>query len=138
MRKVGTHYALGIALGLLVFLISYLLMLIPGIGYGILTVLYVLIVFAQGAFYGFTSVHGRSWSTISFVVNFILWVTELVQLEHLLEGSSAHRLIYHNDSFYWLRFVLGGVLWATNKLVLDLIIDRITGKGKSHAGTVEA
>lgn len=137
MKRIGTHYALGIALGLLVFLVSYLLLLIPGIGYGIPTVLYVLILFAQGAFYGLTAVHGRLWSTISFVVNFILWVTELVQLEHLLESSSAHRLLYHNDSYYWLRFVLGGIFWATNKLVLDLVVDRIIDKRREHAGTVE-
>ncbi|MBK6776127.1 MAG: hypothetical protein IPG74_09900 [Flavobacteriales bacterium] len=126
---------MGVALGLLVFLVSYPLMLIPSIGYGILTVLYVLIIFAQGAFYGLTAVHGRLWSTISFVVNFILWVTELVQLEHLLEGSSTHRPLYYNDSYYWLRFVLGGLLWATNKLVLDFIIGQILDKRKAHAGT---
>ncbi|MEZ4757410.1 MAG: hypothetical protein R2817_11340 [Flavobacteriales bacterium] len=135
MRKIAIHFALGIGLGLLVFMVSYLLMLIPGIGYGILTVLYVLILFAQGAFYGITAVHGRLWSTVSFVVNFILWVTELVQLEHLLEGTSAHQLLYHNDSYYWLRFVLGGLLWAMNKLLLDAIIHAINDTRKAHAGT---
>jgi hypothetical protein len=76
------------------------------------------------------------WSTVGFVLNFIFWTTELVQLEHLLEGSSAHRLLYHNDSYYWMRFVLGGILWVTNKLVFDLIIDRILGKRKSHLSTL--
>lgn len=137
MRKIAIHFALGIGLGLLVFLVSYLLMLIPGIGYGFLTVLYVLILFAQGAFYGVTVVHGRLWSTINFVTNFILWVTELVQLEHLLEGTPAYRLLYHNDSYYWLRFVLGGVFWATNKLVLDLIFDRILEKRRAPAESME-
>ena len=136
MRRIAFHIALGIGLGLLVFLTSYLLMLIPGIGYGILTVLYVLILFAQGAFYGLTTGHGRLWSTISFVVNFILWVTELVQLEHLLEGSSTHRLLYNNDSYYWLKFVLGGLFWATNKLILDFIIDRVTDERRSHVSTL--
>ena len=134
MRKLAIHFALGIGLGLLVFMASFLLMLIPGMGYGILTVLYALIIFAQGAFYVITAVHGRTWSTISFVVNFIVWVTELVQLEHLLEGTSTHQLLYHNDSYYWLRFVLGGVLWAANKLLLDAIIDAMNFKSKVHAG----
>lgn len=135
MRKVVTHYALGLSLGLLVCLLGYLFMLVAGLGFGIF-ILYVLILFGQGAFYGLTAVHGRSWSTISFVVNFILWVTELVQLDQLLEGSSAHMLLYHNDSYYWLRFALGGLLWATNKLVLDFIIDRVTDKRKSHVSTL--
>ena len=39
MRKLAIHFALGIGLGLLVFMASFLLMLIPGMGYGILTVL---------------------------------------------------------------------------------------------------
>lgn len=137
MRKIANHYALGIGLGLLVFVLSFLLMRIPGIGYGVFAVLYALIFFAQGTFYGLTATHGRLWSTISFVVNFILWVTELVQLEHLLEGSSAYGLVYHNDSYYWLRFALGGVFWATNKLVLDLIIELIRDKQRAYAGSIE-
>ena len=137
MRKITIHFALGIGLGLLAFGAIHLMMLIPGVGHGIFTVLYVLILLAQGVFYARTAVHRKLWSTINFVANFILWVTELVQLEHLLEGSSAHRLFYHNDSYYWLRFALGGVFWATNKLVLDLIVDRILGKRREHAGTVE-
>lgn len=137
MRKVVTHYALGLFLGLLVCLLGYLFMLMAGLGYG-LFILYVLILFAQRTFYGLTAVHGRSWSTISFVVNFILWMTELVQLDHLLEGSSAHKLLFHNDSYYWLRFALGGLLWATNKLVLDFIIVRVIDKRKSHVSSLES
>ena len=136
MKKIGTHYALGIALALLVSLVGYVLMLIPGIGYGILTVLYVLILFAQGAFYGLTAIHGKAWSTISFLVNFILWVTELVQLEHLLEGSPAYKVLYKDQ--YWLIYGIGGAFWATNKLVLDLIVDRIITKRKLSASPLEA
>ncbi|MCB9182339.1 MAG: hypothetical protein H6591_00355 [Flavobacteriales bacterium] len=137
MRRIANHYTLGIGLGLLVFVLSFLLMRIPGIGYGVFAVVYALIFFAQGTFYGLTATHGRLWSTISFVVNFILWVTELVRLEHLLEGSSAHTLLYHNDSSYLIRFALGGALWASNKLVLDLIIDRILEKRRAPAGSME-
>ena len=128
MRKIAIHYALGIALGLFVCLVSYLLMLIPSIGYGAFAIVFALFFFAQGTFYGLTTVHGRIWSTVGFVLNFILWTTELVQLEHLLDGSSIHDLLYRDDSYYWLRFVLGGMLWATNKVILDEVIDRIVGK----------
>jgi hypothetical protein len=128
MRKIAIHYVLAIALGLIVFLLSYVLMLIPGIGYGVFTVVFALIFFAQGTFYRLTFVHSTVWSTASFVLNFILWTTEFVQLEHLLDDTSMHRLLYHNDSYYWLRFVLGGLLWSTNKLVLDKVIDMIIGK----------
>src|SRR5690606_10281627 len=131
MRKIAIHYLLGIALGLIVFLLSYVLMLIPGIGYGVLAVVFALIFFAQGTFYWLTAVHSRMWSTVGFVLNFILWTTELVQLEYLLDESSTHRLLYHDDSYYWLRFVLGGLLWSTNKLVLDEVIGYIVGKNSA-------
>jgi hypothetical protein len=135
MRKVLKHYALGAVLGLLVSALSYIAL--SALGYGAFLVIYVSILFAQGTFYGLTAVHSRLWSTLGFVANFILWVTELVQLEHLSEGSSTHRLLYHNDSYYWLRFVLGGVLWASNKLALDFIFERTIDKHKLHAGTSE-
>lgn len=136
MKKIGTHYALGIALALLVSLVGYVFTLIPGIGYGILTVLYVLILFAQGAFYGLTAIHGTAWSTISFVVNFVLWVTELVQLEQLLEGSSVYKVLYKDQ--HWLIYGIGGALWATNKLVLDLTIERVIAKRKLSSSRLEA
>ena len=137
MRKLWSHYTLGIALGLFVFVMSYLLMLIPEVGYGIFLVIIVLIIFAQGTFYGLTAFHGRAWSTIGFFVNLILWATELVQLEQQLDGSSLHRFLYHNDDFYALQFVLGGILWATNKLVIDLFIDQIIDKHKPHVEPLE-
>lgn len=137
MRKILKHYALGITLGLVVFMISYLAMLVPGIGYGVLLVIYTVTLLAQGAFYGLTAAHGRAWSTMSFVVNLVLWVTELVQLEHLLEGSSAHRFLYHDDDSYALIYVLGGFLWATNKLVLDKLIDVVIDQSKTHVQPLE-
>ena len=121
MRKILQHCLLGMALGFFVFLLSYLAMLIPGMGYGVFVFVFALTLFAQGVFYGLTAIHGRAWSTLGFVVNLILWVTELVQLEHQLDGSSIHRLLYHNDNYYALRFMLGGILWATNKLAIDAI-----------------
>lgn len=131
MRKALWHYLLAIALGLLVFGLSYLAMLIPMRGYGALWFMYAFILFAQGVFYGLTAVHGRMWSIVGFILNFVLWTTELVQLEHLLDGSATHRFLYHNDDYYALRFILGGVLWATNKLIIDVCIGWVTKKNST-------
>jgi hypothetical protein len=137
MGKVGIHYALGIVLGLLVFAITYLLMLIPGVGYEIFAVQFAVILFAQCAFYAITAAHGRAWSIVGLVVNLVLWVTELVQLEHFLEGSSAGQFLYHNDDYFALRFVLGGIFWATNKLVIDVSLGQFIHRRKGHVAPLD-
>jgi len=131
MRKTLKHYALGVALGLLVFMLSYLALLIPGIGYGSVLFIYIFIFFAQGMFYGLTAVHGRMWSTVGFILNFVLWTIELVQLEYLLDGSAMHRFLYQNDDYYVLRFLLGGALWATNKLIIDVCIGWVIKRNRT-------
>jgi hypothetical protein len=121
--KALKHYILGVALGLLVFVLSYFVLLIPSIGYEVLGYLYVFTLVAQIIFYWHTSNGNYLRTIINFMLNFFLWTFELVELEHLLEGTTVYRFLYHTDELYALRFILGGLLWATNKLILDIVIE---------------
>ncbi len=87
------------------------------IGWGFLWNIYGYIFFGLVLFYYFTSFHNK-WITIgSFLINFILWVAEQVITECHFHNSP----FYQKDSNYWLVFLLGGLFWGINKVVLDVI-----------------
>ena len=86
------------------------------IGWHFMIVIYILILLLQIAFYILTTNFQFGRTTLSFLLNFILWTLEQV-------GSE---MIFHNTWLYQepgLQVIfLGSTLWATNKLLLDKLL----------------
>lgn len=90
-------------------------MLFPDIGWSILAVYYVLIMVGVTTHYWLTSRLWWPWIALSFLLNFPLWVFEQVQLEHHFE----HTFLYSGDTrLFWVS-IIGGSLWAFNKIAID-------------------
>lgn len=110
------HFGIAIIFAISTAALTDLTTLLPiDIGWHFLTVLYVLIVLGQIAFYYLTT-YANVWLTIlSFILNFILWVAEQVNLERLFHDT----FFYQENDFRYGVIVLGGLLWAINKLAID-------------------
>lgn len=87
--------------------------LFPDIGWHILSIAYLTLFALQVTFYYLTTNFKIGWTISSFIINFILWTIELVVLE-----KSFHNTWIYQDSKI-ASIVLGGILWATNKILLD-------------------
>jgi hypothetical protein len=120
MKRTGKiillHLGLAIAFAISTAALTDLTTLLPiDIGWHFLTVLYILIVLGQIAFY-FLTTYTNIWLTIfSFVLNFILWVVEQVNLESFFHDT----FFYQDKIFRYAVIILGGLLWAINKLIID-------------------
>ena len=77
-------------------------------------------------FYFLTTFFNVGLTVISFVLNFILWVAEQVNLESTFHDSIVYQL---NDRGFTVC-LLGGFLWATNKLILDWVFIKCKAKIK--------
>lgn len=110
------HFAIAIAFAIATTALTDLTTILPiDIGWHLLTVLYVLIVIGLIVFY-FLTTYTNIWLTIlSFILNFILWVAEQVNLESLFHDI----FFYQDNNFRYGVIVLGGLLWAINKLIID-------------------
>lgn len=118
LRKLIIHFVLSIifAFSTLIFT-DFSILVFPGIGWGFLTIFYILIILTQILFYILTS-YTKTWITLlSFILNFVLWVFEQVNLERYFQDS----FFYQDNNFRYGVIVLGGLLWAINKLILDRI-----------------
>lgn len=119
------HFGLSILLVILILSFTYLTeKIFTNIGYGLLTVLYILILIAQILYYFLTSYTKWGLTILSFVLNFIIWVAEQVNLERTFEYSA----FYQDDDFGIKVTLLGGLLWATNKLLLDKLFEKFNLK----------
>jgi hypothetical protein len=110
------HFGTAIAFAVMFAALTDLTTLLPiNIGWHFLTVLYVLIMLGQIAFYYLTT-YTNIWLTIlSFILNFILWVAEQVNLERFFHDT----FFYQDNNFRYAIIILGGLLWAINKLIID-------------------
>lgn len=115
--RIASHYVLAIVLSLALPATIWLEEQISlDIGWHFLTATYILIFLLQLAFYALTTNFKFGRTTMSFVLNFILWTFEQV-------GSE---MVFHDTWFYQesgiLVIVYGATLWATNKLILDKLL----------------
>ena len=101
--------------------------MIEYLGWHLLTVMYLLIVLSLIFHYYKTSYHKPIWIVvISFIINFVVWVTEQVNIESMFQASWLY-----NDNKVG-AFMLGGLLWAINKFVIDFIYLKITAIQKAQ------
>ncbi len=110
------HFGIAIAFAVLTGALTDLTTFLPiDIGWHFLTVFYVLIMLGLIAFYYLTT-YTYIWLTIlSFILNFILWVAEQVNLEKFFHDT----IFYQDNNFRYGVIILGGLLWAINKIFID-------------------
>lgn len=114
------QYLLGIVLSILVIpIFSVTLLLIPNIGWHLLTVIYITILIFQIIFYYLTTKHNLAWTILSFIMNFSIWTLEQVTIEKYFHDS----FIYKYDNLNLNVLILGGALWTTNKIIIDKLFD---------------
>jgi hypothetical protein len=118
LNKIVLHFGLAIVLAIIIHLLTALTGLIPDIGYGILTFIYIFIITGLIIYYHLTTYFNIGLTILNFVLNFILWVAEQVNIESTYHDTA----FYQNGDFHILVVILGGLLWATNKILIDGII----------------
>lgn len=91
------------------------ILIFPNIGWHFLTVYFSLIGVAQITFYYLTTYTNIWFTVLSFILNFILWVAEQVNLESFFHDT----FFYQDKNFRYAVIILGGLLWAGNKLIID-------------------
>ena len=92
--------------------------ILPELGWHILTVLYFTTLILQLTFYYLTTNFEIGLTVVSFIINFILWILEQVGLYNALHES----WLYQNLSVG--PILLGGLLWASNKMLIDYVFTR--------------
>lgn len=134
LKRISIQYFTSIVLAVSVLgLANLIVAMLPDIGYGFLTVFYVAILLGLIVFY-FATTFLNGWQTVfSFVVNFIAWVAEQVNLENALHDRFIYR--FKDDGFS--VFNLGGLLWTTNKILIDFIFIRQGNKVSRSRSRVE-
>lgn len=116
IKTASIHFALAIAFAISTAALTDLTTFLPiDIGWHFLTVLYILIVLGQILFY-FLTTYTNIWLTIlSFILNFVLWVAEQVNLESFFQDT----FFYQEKNMRYAVIILGGFLWAINKQFID-------------------
>lgn len=116
IRATLIHFGLAIIFAVLTVALADLTTLLPiEIGWHFLTVLYVLILLEFIVFYRLTT-YTKIWLTLlSFILNFVLWVVEQVNLERFFHDT----FFYQDNRFRYAVIILSGILWAFNKLIID-------------------
>ncbi len=117
IKTASIHFGLAIAFAISTAALTDLTTFLPiDIGWHFLTVLYILIVLGQIIFY-FLTTYTNNWLTIlSFILNFVLWVAEQVNLESFFQDT----FFYQGKNMRYAVIILGGLLWAINKLFIDI------------------
>ena len=112
------HFGLALLFAIIVFFSSWLSFeIFPSLGYGILWVIYALIIASLIYYYNLTSYYGFSKSLLHFVFNFVFWCIEQI----IISTNFEKTFLYQNENYKILIVILGATLWATNKLLLDSI-----------------
>ena len=120
LKKTTIHYLIGVGLALLTILVvEGTILVLQDIGWHFLTVIYITIFIFQITFYYLTTNYKFGWTVLSFIVNFILWTFEQVVIEKNFHDS----FIYRGDNFKAGALILGGLLWVTNKILIDKLFD---------------
>lgn len=118
-KSIFSQYLLGLALALLIIpVVEGILAILPDIGWHFLTVIYITIFVFQILFYFLTSHHNVWWTLLSFISNFVLWTFEQVQIEKNFHDS----FIYQGENYKIGVLILGGMLWVTNKIIIDKLL----------------
>ena len=120
LKKTTIQYLIGVGLALLTIpVVEGTLALLPDIGWHFLTVTYITILVFQIIFYYLTTNYKFGWTVLSFILNFILWTFEQVTIEKNFHDS----FIYKGDNYKIGVLILGGLLWVTNKILIDKLFD---------------
>ena len=120
LKKTTIQYLLGLGLTLLTIpIIEGVLAVLPNIGWHFFTVIYLTIFILQITFYYLTTHFKFGWTVLSFVVNLIFWTFEQVILEKNFHDS----FIYKGDNYKIGALILGGLLWVTNKILIDQLFN---------------
>lgn len=120
LKKTTIQYLLGLGLALLTIpIVEGTLDVLGDIGWHFLTVIYVTIVLLQITFYYLTTNFKLGWTTLSFTMNFILWTFEQVIIEKTFHDS----IIYQGEDQKVGVLILGGLLWVTNKILIDRLFE---------------
>lgn len=111
------HIGIEVGLAIVSYITAFfvLFFLLPVLGYAVIVVYILFIILAQVYFY-YLSTYTGIWLTIlSFALNLVLMLIELDYLEDLFYYLQFNRHI----SFDSIIILVGGLLWAINKLILD-------------------
>lgn len=120
LKKTTIQYLLGLGLALLTIpIVEGTLAVLPDIGWHFLTVIYVTIFILQITFYYLTTNYKFGWTALSFIMNFILWTFEQIVIEKTFHDS----FIYQGENWKLGAYVLGGLLWVTNKILIDQLLN---------------
>lgn len=120
LKKTTIQYLLGLGLALLTIpIVEGTLAIHPDIGWHFITVIYVTIFVMQITFYYLATNYKFGWTALSFIVNFILWTLEQVIIEKNFHDS----IIYKGENWKIGAIVLGGLLWVTNKILIDQLLN---------------
>jgi hypothetical protein len=120
LKNTIIHYLFGLGLSLLtIVILEGILAVLPDIGWHFLTIIYITIFILQIAFYYFTTNFSLGWTVLSFLLNLIFWTFELVLIEKYFQES----FIYKGDNLKTGALILGGLLWVTNKILIDRLFD---------------
>ena len=120
IKKTTIQYLLGLGLALLTIpIVEGTLAILPDIGWHFMTVIYVTIFVLQITFYYLTTNYKFGWTALSFIVNFILWTLEQVVIEKTFQDS----FIYQGENWKIGAYVLVGLLWVTNKILIDQVLN---------------
>lgn len=115
-KRILGQYVLAIVLSMLIIpVVEFSVFIFPDIGWHFLTVLYVTILLLQVSFYYLTSRLNLGLSVLSFVLNFILWVAENVNIDSIFADT------YFYKECRYAVIMLGSILWATNKIFIDVV-----------------
>ncbi len=117
-KEITIQYLIGIGLALLTIpVVEGTLLLLPDVGWHFLSVMYITIFALQVTFYYFTTKHNFRWTVLSFILNFVFWIFEQV----IIENNFHNSFIYLGENIRIGVLILGGLLWVTNKILIDKI-----------------
>ncbi len=112
------QYLLSFVLAILIYFSTFFIEdIFPDIGYQILTYAYISILLGLILYYFLTTYLKIGLTILSFILNFIIWVAEQVNLEKEFHNT----FFYQNDDAKIFVVLLGGFLWTTNKLLIDTL-----------------
>ena len=119
-EKITIQYLIGVGLALLIIpIVEGALAVLPNIGWHFLTVMYITVFTLQITFYYLTTNFKFGWTVLSFILNFILWTFEQVIIEKTFHDS----IIYNGENGKLGVYILGGLLWVTNKILIDKLFE---------------
>ena len=90
-------------------------------------IFYVSIAITMLYFYYITTVFGVWLTALNFIINFIAWGIELV----LITEQSKGNFLFSEDLQIFTLMLIGAILWAINKTILDIVFDLMGAGGRT-------